>query len=462
MTGTSECTERGRAVFARWWFPAALLAGSLVRIASLPLPGTDDVIVWKVWAFNAARHGAAWLYGPGGSTSERRELDYGGAHLTVDYPPLALYELGLAGRAYQVVAGRRFPNTSLLTAAVKAPAVAAEAGLAILVFVFVRRTADLPAARVATAAYWLNPAAILDGSVLGYLDPLFVLPAAAALMAASGSPALAGALAAAAALTKAQAIVVVPAVAVAVWNSGVGRPRTAQAGLAIAGAGAATAAIIGPLAAAGTLPGLLISLRSLARHDMLSGNACNLWWIVGYVLRAYYSMSDMGAWAAFTAPTRILAISRVVEIGYPNPRPIGAALALAAMGWALWTARRARDPWLWSALGAFLVHAYATLAAQVHENHLFAGVPLLAIAAAGRRRFVPVFAAVSAIVALNLNLFYGISERMGAARSPYAIPRTLTIVDLTVLLALANCAALVWHARVLRTECSMERTRRQS
>jgi hypothetical protein len=44
------------------------------------------------------------------------------------------------------------------------------------------------------------------------------------------------------------------------------------------------------------------ALQSLTRHDMLSANACNLWWIVGYFLRAWYSMADMGVWPALTAP----------------------------------------------------------------------------------------------------------------------------------------------------------------
>src|SRR5262249_2615176 len=86
-------------------------------------------------------------------------------------------------------------------------------------------------------------------------------------------------------------------------------------------------------------------------------------------------------------------------------------------------------------------------AVQVHENHLFAAVPLLVIAAAGRRRLVPVLAVVTAIVALNLNLFYGISEDVG-----YAVPRSVTIVDFTVVLAAINCAALVWHGMVFRRE----------
>ena len=49
---------------------------------------------------------------------------------------------------------------------------------------------------------------------------------------------------------------------------------------------------------------------------------------------------------------------------------------------------------------------------------------------------------------MNLNLFYGISEYQYLGR--FMIPRRATVVDLSVLLAIANCAALAWHGVVLR------------
>jgi len=33
------------------------------------------------------------------------------------------------------------------------------------------------------------------------------------------------------------------------------------------------------------------------------------------------------------------------------------------------------------------------------------------------------------------------------------IPRNITVIDLNVLVSVANCAALAWHAVVLRREC---------
>jgi 4-amino-4-deoxy-L-arabinose transferase-like glycosyltransferase len=430
-------------------FTAAVVLGVLLRALALPLPGTGDVTTWKIWSYGAITNSVSTLYGVGGSPPERRVISLAGAETTVDYPPLALYELGLAGRAYRWANSGRYPNTLALLVTVKATAVLADVGLALLLYLSVRRLIGEAPARWAMTLYLLNPAVILDAAALGYLDPLFVLPAVGALVAAAlGASAVAGGLACAAVLTKPQAVVIIPAIALAVWNL---EPRVARwRRLAAAGAGACVVAagLLGPVIAAGSWANMMQTMERLTHHDMLSGNACNLWWIVGYVLRAYHSMGGMGAWAAFTTPTRILQISRVVDIGYPNPRPIGAALALLVMGWSLWTARRARDAWLLAALAAFLVHAYSTLSAQVHENHLYAAVPFLAMASAGRPRLAPVYLALSAIVALNLNLFYGITGDLG-----YAIPRTLLVIDLTVILSVLNCVALAWHAAVLRREC---------
>jgi hypothetical protein len=428
----------------RRWFIAALVAGAIIRAAALPLPGTHDTVPWKIWSYNAAREGVSRLYGLGGSPPEHRVITYLNAETTVNYPPLALHELGLAGRVYRWLNHGQFPNTTPLFIAIKAPAAIADAAFAGLLFAVVRRRLGEHVARWATVVYWLNPGVILDGAVLGYLDPQYALPAAASLIAAAGGWFVsAGALAAAALLTKPQGVVALPALALVLWDE---RRLAAVARMAL-GASVITVLLVAPVFAVGGGPNFIQAMSRLAAHDMLSGNACNLWWIVGYLVRVQYTVQDYGFWGAVVRPTQILQISRFMDVGYPNPRPIGAILTLVAIGWALWTARRSKDLWMWSALGAFSTHAYATLAAQVHENHLYAAVPLLVLAGAGRRAFRPVLYAVSAIFALNLNLFYGLGEDVG-----YALPRGITIVDLTVVLAVVNCAALVWHARVLQRE----------
>jgi len=449
-----------------------VLAGALIRVAALPGPGTGDLTIWKVWSYNAARHGVGGMYGVGGTPPERRALEYAGVTATVDYPPLALWELGVAGNAYWIWSHRRFPNATPLNAFVKLPGLAAEIGVTVLLFALVRARLGQYAARLTAAAYWLNPAALFDASILGYLDAQYVLPAIAALAAAvSGWPMAAGALIAASILTKAQGLFIAPAVAAAIWSIGAPDRRAARLLAASAGGLAVTIAVAAPVVAAGGWPNMLQALGRLATHDMLSANATNLWWVVGYLLRVRYSVHDMGLWAAVTAPAKILGIQRVIEIGYPDPRTIGIALTMAAIAWALWTASRAParvanvaprtphlapgtphaavDLWLLAGLAGFCVHAYATLSAQVHENHLFAAVPLLVLAAAGRPGFRPIAAGVSAVVALNLNLFYGFGDGIG-----YALPRAIAIVDFTVIVALFNCFLLSWHAVVLSRQCS--------
>jgi hypothetical protein len=438
-----------RAPFQNALFALALAGGLLLRLSALPLPGTGDTTVWKIWMFNAARERVGTLYGVGGSPPERRVLHFAGAEAPVDYPPLALYELGAVGSLYRAWSQRRFPNTDTLNVFVKLAPLAADVGFAALLFVCVR-------SRGAVVAYWLNPAVIINGSVLGYLDSLYVLPAAGAIVAAtSGFPMVAGALIAAAVLTKAQAVFVLPAVALPLV---IGRTSEVHLGRIwgasdvlrmILGGAMVGVAVTLPVAAAGGLPNMIQALSRLATHDMVSANACNLWWIVGYLVRAKASIPDLGAWTAFTMPARILGISRMIELGYPNPRIVGLALTAGASAWALWTARRARDLSLLAALAAFLVHAYSTLAAQVHENHLFAAVPLLVLASAGVPDLRGMAVGVSAVVALNLNLFYGFGNGVG-----YAMPRGLTIVDATVVLAVMNCALLWTHARSLRRACS--------
>ncbi len=75
-------------------------------------------------------------------------------------------------------------------------------------------------------------------------------------------------------------------------------------------------------------------------------------------------------------------------------------------------------------------------------------MPLLVIAAATRRRFVPILAGVSAFLALSIIFFKCSAPR----RASVYMSRSLTLVDTTLLLAVFNCGLFVWHASVLRSE----------
>jgi hypothetical protein len=438
-------------VTTRRLFIAGLLLGLGLRLAALPLPGTFDVTAFKVWSHAAATGAVPEMYGVGGTPPERRLHEYDHWRATVNYPPAALYELAAAGRLYKKIFPG-YPNTPALTAAIKLLPVAFEAGIAGLLFWAVGRTrpGQPRLARFAALAYWLNPAVLLTSSVLGYVDALFALPALGALVAAAaGLAGLSGLLLALAVLTKPQAVFVVPAMALALLGRSSTRsllPGLKACGLAAAGAAAASAVVLTPVVAAGAWPNFLQAMRSFGRHDMLSGQAANLWWIVTYVMRAIYAVPDMGLAGAFFSPVRRpLAITTVVQLGYPDPRTAAALLVLAAVAWSLWTGRKVRDLPRLALIGAWTSYAYFMLSVQVHENHFVLVLPPLALAAAALPEWRRPFWILSGIFALNLNLFYGFGDGIG-----FAVPRLATGIDATAVLSAANVAVFAWCAVLLR------------
>lgn len=425
-------------------FFAALVVGLLVRVATLPLPGHDDVITWKIWSY-AAAHDVTSMYGVGGTPPTRGVVRWGELWSTVDYPPAFLYEYGIVGRLFQALYPS-FPDGLPLLVAVKLPILLANMGLTALFYVTVRRlSADVQAARWAALAYWINPAMIFGGEMLGYVDALYFLPALAGVVLAHfGRPAWGGLLVGLAVATKPQGILIGPAFALALWQSG-GVLAVSMAGATFM---AAVVAAIAPYYLKGALPNMWLAFGSFdERRDTMSAYAANIGWLINWYLRSTFGVPEMGYRAFFQFVTRPLAISRFIELGYPNPRPIGRGAVVVATFWAMWRTRGARDLALAAALGAFTVHAFFVLATGMHEHHQMFEVPLLVLAAALRPRLKPILYAVSLMVALNINMVYGAGLGMG-----WAIPRMVTGIDLSVLLAFANIGVLCWFAVRLQSE----------
>jgi hypothetical protein len=443
-----------RLTFGFWPLAFGLILGSALRLAALPLPGTGDVDIWKLWSFGA-RHDLTGVYGVGGSPPERRLLHWQGAENTVNYPPVAMAELAVVGRLYEV-RHPFFEDSSSLTAAVKLPGVAAEALLIALALTWGRRRFGADAASRAARVLALNPAMLLTGSVLGYIDALAAVPVVVALFAAwAGAGWLAGALATIAVLTKPQAIFVCPVIGVALVAAGYrlqAAGNTSARGLrpplqAVAAAFFVSAAVLLPYALRGAWPNLTQALGRLATHDMLSANAANVWWIFTWVLRVLDVAGEWGWRGALMQETKILAISRAIALGYPNARTIGSVLVAAACAWAAWQARRAASAAALAALAGWSAWAYALLAAQVHENHLYLAVPFFIAAAALDRRYAAAMWWVSGIFTLNLLLFYGLGRGM-----PWPVERRWTGIDASVLLAVVNVAVFIWATVRLRRQ----------
>lgn len=431
-------------------FAAALVLGLVVRVATLPLPGHDDVMTWKIWSYAASRH-VTRMYGVGGSPPIRGIVTWGEVWSTVDYPPFFLYEYAVVGRIYRALFPT-YPDTLALLIAIKLPVLIASMGMTWLFFAAVRRIGgEAEPARWAALAYWCNPATIFGGEMLGYVDPLYFLPAiGGAVLAYLRRPWMAGVLVGIAVATKPQGILIGPAFALALWQGG-GAMAIVRAGLAFC---TTIALIVLPYARLGALPNMWLAFGSFdARRDTMSAYAANIGWIINWWLRSWFGLPELRFPRAFLQLVpRPLAITRFRELGYPNPRPIGRTAVVAAVAWAMWLTRRSKDFALVAALGAFTVHAFFVLSPGMHEHHQLFEVPLLALAAALRPRFRPVFAAVSAIVALNINYIYGAGLGMG-----WAVPRMMTGVDLSVLVAFVNVGVLFWFARRLRDEARADR-----
>jgi hypothetical protein len=407
------------------------------------------MLVWKTWSYGALHQGVSRLYGVGGHPPERGLVRWGDRVTTVDYPPLALCTLAATGFVYQAFSPT-FENTRWLNIAIKTPPLFCELVLTWLLWTFVSRRYGEERGRWAATAFWANPATILSGSVLGYLDPMAALPAVGALIAASiGAPIVAGALVAVACLTKLQAVFLVPLVFLTMWNA-ISSERLSRFASGIVAACAVTFIVLLPYFLIRAERNVIQGVSSLLRHDMLSAYAANFWWIVTYVMRAIYAVGDMGMWAAWTMRLRILGMSTIVGLGYPNPRPFATSAVIIAIGWALWRVRHSRDLSLVSAAGALMVHAYFVLGIAVHENHLYFALPLLALAAAVRPQLRPIHIAMRAVVALNLFLFFGLGRGIPLP------PRNFTIIDATAILAAANCALFVWHLKVFGLESSAD------
>jgi hypothetical protein len=427
-------------------FLAALLLGLLIRTATLPLPGHDDVLHWKIWSYAASRH-VTGMYGVGGSPPVRGIVTWGEEWSTVNYPPFFLYEYAVVGRIYRALFPS-YPDSLALLIAVKLPVLLANCGLTWLSFIIVRRLSGDEAARWAALAYWLNPATIFGGEMLGYVDPLCFLPAIAGVaLAYVRRPWLGGIAVGIAVGTKPQGLLVGPAFALALWQGG-GAAAIAQAGAAFA---ATLAALVLPFWMRGAFGNMWLAFGSFdARRDTMSAYAANIGWIINWWLRARFGLPEMGFPRAFLQPVpRPLAITRFQELGYPDPRPIARTAVVALVAWAMWLTRRSRDFAIAAALGAFTVHAFFVLSPGMHEHIQLLEVPMLALAAALRPRLRPLFFAVSAIVALSINILYGAGLGMG-----WALPRMITVVDISVLASFVNVGLLIWFARLLAQEAA--------
>lgn len=456
-----------------------LLLGLALRLPGLPLLGTGDVPVWKVWAYTAATHGLAQVYpiagrrNPPALTLHNLDLvgqgvllagnnSYNRVSVPTDYPPGMLALLGGLGWLYRGLIAPDFADHPAFNVLLKTPLVLADALAAWLLFALVRRRSG--SGRTTTAwlialAYWCNPTVILAGSVLGYLDALFILPLLATVAALTVDRFGAGWAAWGLAwMLKLQGAFVGPALAILSLPRGL--PRLLGYGTA---AGAVIALCWSPFLAGGTALGVVAGMRVNTQEDYLSANQANLWWLWSYFWEWHAEGKGPGVRVA------IIPSSMIRERGVADLDAWGEGLFLAfvIITGLIWAWGRRGDPaagpprpakeraggWLRSAAPAPLglrdvalvplqLYAATMLLPSIHENHLLPALPLVlaltGVAAAGAapalvRPLATLYAALTVIVGLNLLLFYGFGKGVAAP-----LPRMVFGFDSTVALAAAN------------------------
>jgi len=354
-------------------FAAALLLGLAIRLAALPLPGTETVETLKIWSV-AGSGDVSTVYGSEGVPAP--VVRWQGHAARVDGLPAALYELGLVGRLYRAY-DPSFQDGRWLGLLIKLPGLLAGAILTLLLYSVVRqRTGREALARWAALACWLNPALVLDGDALGSLDPLVHLPAMAALLLVHvEAPFAAGLMAAVAVLTDAQGLLVLPALVVAlVALRGSGGVLRAIAGMAIA-----AGVLLLPFMNGGALRAMWVACGLPAWLEQSESiDAANLWLLGGWALGVLPFLKGEGIAALLRSPVRRPSVlDRIRHLRVPHPRLLSAAAAAVFIVRACWQTRESRSVALHAMVAAFTVQSYFLLTA---------GAPL-ALAAARITRF---------------------------------------------------------------------------
>ncbi len=402
---------------------SACLAALIVQVALLPLRGTGDVLTFKEWALASLSQGVTAVYRP-----SAEPLLSGGVP---DYPPGAVGLLSGAAWAVQGVFGEIDARSRLLTFYVKLMVLAAGVLVSGLLWWHARAlTGDGWVALFWGAAYWMSPARVVNGPLLGYLDGLCVAAGITALVCAGRRRLVAAAvLAVLAASIKHQGVFFLLPVAIAIWGSG--RMRAASAASAATG----LLVFVPFLVASGPMNVVRALLVNMS-ENLLSGNALNVWWLVGLTMQA-----AQHGWDVFQVRLSPVALSDFEVLSGFQPRLWMAALVVGAaayLGWAM------RGAWRVSALSAYLAllfHLYFVMAISVHENHQVYVVAPLLLVALEHRDYRRLAVALSVLPAVNMLLFYG------GGRDLPEIPRTGPFLLVTVVFALANVVLLAVHAR---------------
>lgn len=408
-------------------FWLVLAAGLLVRLFLLPIPNTDDDVVFQTWSRIVTVEGFHTIYDVYDPVNNPpRECHY---------PPGYLYVLWAVGSAYQLIASPEFrQETITFLMVLRVPTVIADLAVGAILFFSVRSWWGPRAAVAVQAAYVLMPATILDSTIVTQIDPVqSLLMVGTTVLLVRGRTAAAVACLTLAILTKPQAAMLAPVV----LSTAIFRREWRPLAVGLIASVAITFALCLPFLLNNRVPELARTLlMPVGTLPHLSANAFNLWWLV----------SDGNGWQPDTLPL----------LGPLNGRVIGLllfGLAAAAAVWRL-SRDRHRDSILLSA--AFVTLSFFMLCTEMTERYLVASVPLFLLLAPSARRYLVISAVLAVTLFLSLYLVFPLLalsplEALGLPHSNYFYNKAADGGPLPVLRLLSDDGryfASLWIARV--------------
>ncbi len=142
-------------------YPLLLLGGFTLRILLSPYWIFDgDFATFKAWAAGISNLGFSQFYG----------------EVWCDYMPGYLYILWLIEQIHRIFS--QIPDTILF----KLPANLSDLGISILIFFAIRGVASSKYAKIASLAYFFNPASLSNSALWGQVDSVHALPILASMM----------------------------------------------------------------------------------------------------------------------------------------------------------------------------------------------------------------------------------------------------------------------------------------
>jgi hypothetical protein len=443
----------------------------------MPLKGTLDLDIWKIWSYAGATNPVGYIYRLQGDerpplipayvkrvfTGETAPAKwvYGPRGNYVDYPPITPILFALLGRGYLVVSPE-FEDTPTLTFLLKVPGLVADLAAALLIFAAASRLYSRRFGLLASALYWLNPMVLLAGPLLAYTDPVYAaFLIASVLLFGSARHAGGWVLYVLAVLTKPQPVYALPLFAMA---SAARRSWYRLAGY-VAAAAATVLTVLLPFFVSSTIINLLANNWRVFKQGFLSANNPNIWWLASYGYEARAAALG-GASASDAAQTHveILQMPDLIAQGLPDPRPWSIALfavftLVVCVAWWIRAGTTANSRAGLSPLlaegSALQIFGGTMLLTQAHENHAYGAAALLGAAWWLQKKstgtpdyaLLGLYGAMSVSIFLTLLTFYGLGEDIGTS----VIERSATGIDLSVLLAAANVAILgAWLYRWIR------------